>query len=284
MASNDKLIFGPPSSQWIYDRATKTYDLTHSTDADQHPAPPSPTPSLRMALTHGPANTSVLLSPARTALVIIDMQNFFLHPTCRAHPTGLAAVPPLLATIAHARKAGVQIVWLNWGLTDADLAALPAGVSRGFARRAIVAEDGQEVNAGLGVDLGEGKGRCLVAGEWNSAVYGPLGEEVREGDVCVAKNRMSGLWSGETELWRWLTEDEVGRGKRTLLFAGVNTDQCVLGTLTDAYNAGWDCVLLDDCSATGTPGAREVCLYNVGVSCGFVFSLLRTWSPFAFSD
>jgi len=51
----------------------------------------------------------------------------------------------------------------------------------------------------------------------------------------------------------------------------VNTDQCVLGTLTDAYNNGWDCVLIDDaCGTTTELGAREVCLYNIANSYGFV--------------
>ncbi len=110
-----------------------------------------------------------------------------------------------------------------------------------------------------------------MAGEWNSAVYGPLETEAaaHEGeDARCAKNRMSGLWTPSQPLWRRLEAD----GKRTLLFAGVNTDQCVLGTLVDAYNAGWDCVLVDDCCGTPTPGARDVCLYNIRfVAFGFVF-------------
>lgn len=248
----DQLTFGPPGAQWIYDRASKTYDLTHN----------KPTPSpLHIALTQGPPDTSLLLSPQQSALVIVDMQNFFLHPSCRAHPTGLAAVEPLLQTIAHCRKVGVQIVWVNWGLTDADLASMPAGVLRGFARAMIT---GDKPTAGLGVDLGNGQGRCLVAGEWNSEIYDPLLAAVKPEDVHVAKNRMSGLWTESQPLWQYLEGE--GKDKKTLLFAGVNTDQCVLGTLTNAYNAGWDCVMVEDCCATGTPGATEVCLYNVGVS------------------
>lgn len=250
----DKLTFGPPGSQWIYDRTSRTYDLTHDT--------PTPSP-LHIALTQGPPNTTLLLSPQQSALVIVDMQNFFLHPSCRLHPTGLAAVEPLLKTIAHCRKVGVQIIWLNWGLTDADLATMPAGVLRGFARAMI---NGDKPAAGLGVDLGAGQGRCLVAGAWNSEIYEPLAAAaVQPEDVHCAKNRMSGLWSEDQPLWKYLVS-EAGRDKKTLLFAGVNTDQCVLGTLTNAYNAGWDCVMIEDCCATGTPGATEVCLYNIGVS------------------
>lgn len=145
-------------------------------------------------------------------------------------------------------------------------------MQRSFSRSLITPEpDPSKVvrRTGLGADLGQGRGRCLCKGEWNSAVYGPLADEVRldeegrGGDVWCDKNRMSGLWSEDQPLWKELTG---GGGKRTLLFAGVNTDQCVLGTLGDAYNNGWDCVLLEDCCATTSPGAREVCLYNVAVS------------------
>ena len=141
---------------------------------------------------------------------------------------------------------------------------LPAGVSRGFARSLIVAEpDGTPVRAGLGADLGDGKGRCLMAGEWNSAVYEPLAAAaVRPEDVHCAKNRMSGMWTPSQPLWQELE----ARGLRTVFFTGVNTDQCVLGTLADAYNAGWDCVMVEDCAATLTPGGREVCLRNISVS------------------
>ncbi|PSR94539.1 Isochorismatase-like protein [Coniella lustricola] len=285
MSSSSQLTFGPPDSQWIYDRVSRTYDLSRR-DLDGS-SPPQASQSI--ALTQGPADTSIVIAPAATALVVIDMQNFFLHPSCRAHPTGLEAVEPLLKTIAHCRRTGVQVIWLNWGLTEDDLAKMPAGVLRGFAKAVIAAGDasGNEANkneeeekviqslpavvakSGLGVDLGDGKGRCLVAGEWNTQLYEPLADVVDDGkDIHCAKNRMSGLWCEAQPLWEHLTTRSTKT--TTLLFAGVNTDQCVLGTLTDAYNAGWDCVLVEDCCATTTKGAKEVCSANVGNNYGFV--------------
>lgn len=262
--SSEKLTFGPPGEQWTYDKQTNTYDLTRGSS-------PTITP-LSISLTHGVPGANLLLDPTRTALVVVDMQNFFLHPSCRDHPAGLASVPPLLSTIAACRSAGVRVIWLNWGLTDGDLASMPAGVLHGFARAMVTGAHGRGPATGLGVDLGGGKGRCLVAGEWNSEIYGALveGGAVSPADVHCAKSRMSGLWSEGQPLWRHLSEVD-GRGRKrtaTVLFAGVNTDQCVLGTLADAYNAGWDCVMVEDCCATTTEGAREVCLSNVSVSAG----------------
>ncbi|KAJ9131983.1 Isochorismatase [Pleurostoma richardsiae] len=263
----DTMTFGPAGDQWTYSRRTRTYDLTRGRSSAEG------RPSLTIGTTQGPAGTSIAVDPAASALVVVDMQNFFLHPDCRDHPAGLAAVEPTIRVVEKCREAGIKIIWLNWGLTDADLASMPAGVQRGFARALIDADPAAAPAdpppcGGLGADLGRGQGRCLMAGEWNSAVYGALGTHVRPdlGDAACAKNRMSGLWSPAQPLWR-----ELERGAtRTLLFAGVNTDQCVLGTLADAYGAGWDCVMVEDCCATTTEAGREVCLYNVSMNYGFV--------------
>ncbi|OBZ79485.1 hypothetical protein A0H81_01071 [Grifola frondosa] len=50
-------------------------------------------------------------------------------------------------------------------------------------------------------------------------------------DVWIHKNRMSGLWGPQSALDLYLQE----MGITTLFFAGVNADQCVLGTLVDSY-------------------------------------------------
>lgn len=78
---------------------------------------------------------------------------------------------------------------------------------------------------------------------------------------------MSGLWGSSTELDSFLQRE----GITTLLFGGMNTDQCVGGTLTDVFNKGYDCILLRDGVGTGPLfGASEVWEYNVMNSYGFV--------------
>jgi len=83
---------------------------------------------------------------------------------------------------------------------------------------------------------------------------------------------MSGLWGYQTALDLFLAEN----GITTLLFAGVNTDQCVLGTLVDAYFRGYDCIVLEDGTATTSPeGGFENVIYNAGNSYGFVTDTKR---------
>ncbi|KAI7606331.1 hypothetical protein KC346_g10596, partial [Hortaea werneckii] len=110
--------------------------------------------------------------------------------------------------------------------------------------------------------------RCLFKGTWNAEIYDPLLPYTTPEDVRFDKARMSGLWSPELPMHKWLRES----GKKTLLFAGVNTDQCLLGTLTDAYSWGWDCILIGDCAGTMTDvmGTKEVCDYNIATNMGFV--------------
>jgi nicotinamidase-related amidase len=140
---------------------------------------------------------------------------------------------------------------------------LPASVRRGFMKDKIQSTTTLiRPYTGLGSDLGDGKGRCLFAGSWNADIYPPLKAHVQPSDLHCAKNRMSGLWTPDQPLWKTLK----AKNKNTILFTGVNTDQCVLGTLVDGYNAGWNCILVDDCCGTTTVGGKEVSFHNIAVS------------------
>lgn len=209
-----------------------------------------------------------MIDPAKSLLVIIDMQNYFVHPSIRDHSEGLKTVEPLLKVIAKCRKEGIQVCWLNWGITDDDMRAMPPAVTRGFSR-AMIKERGHGWHVGLGAMMPNDQGgeRCLFKGTWNADIYDPLKPFMAEDDVRFDKARMSGLWSPELPMHKWLRDSD----KKTLVFAGVNTDQCLLGTLTDAYSWGWDCILIGDCAATMTGlGAQAVCDYNIATNMGFV--------------
>ncbi|KAI0141619.1 isochorismatase [Xylariaceae sp. FL1272] len=253
------LTFGPPGRGTLYTWASRTFDLTRAGDAGAN------TWKFRLSTTHGAADTSVDIDPAHTALIVVDMQNIFLDPKCYDNPTGVAAIEPLIGVITRCRALGIEVIWLNWGLTEEDLANMPASVLRGFAASRI-AQTANPLGAGLGEDLGEGMGRLLTAGSWNAEIIPRLVAVAEPVDVHCAKNRISGMWTSTQPLWQHLEKS----GKTTLLFSGVNTDECVQGTLFDAYNAGWDCILLDDCCGTTTPNGHSTTLYNVAVYYGFV--------------
>lgn len=61
-----------------------------------------------METSQGIPSTFITVAPSLSALVVVDMQNYFLHPSCRDHPTGLAAVEPTLKVIQKCREIGMQ--------------------------------------------------------------------------------------------------------------------------------------------------------------------------------
>lgn len=92
------LTFGPPGDEWHYDRPSRTYNLTRGRS-----------PAWTVGTTQGPVETFISVAPHSTALVIVDMQNYFLHPSCRDHPAGLAAVGKTMRTIEKCRELGIQV-------------------------------------------------------------------------------------------------------------------------------------------------------------------------------
>lgn len=256
-AAFDPVLFGGDENQWIYLPDTKRFDLSRGS-----------TNKLIIDADDGVANhRGCMIDPENTVLVVIDMQNFFIHPDCRNHVGGIAAVQPTLKVMERCRHEGIQIAFLNWGINERDLRVMPPAVQRGFCQKRA-AQSGHGWHVGLGSELPNGQGRCLWKGSWNAQLYDPIHEASRpEKDFFFDKNRPSGMWSSEEPLHRYLRES----GKKTILFAGVNTDQCVLGTITDSYSNGFDCILISDCAGTMTDfAAKELCEYNVKTNYGFV--------------
>lgn len=318
MSDRRKAILGSASSFWLYDSETG-FDLTHPPAADApliYPRVPLQTTTSKIAV-----------DPAKCALVIIDMQNFFLSPNLGKpkDSKGIKACDQLLKhAIPACRKAGIRIIWCNWGLTQHEIDHMPPATLRafGFSTVPYDSEVHHQVNGetavdyhginqgaeetakqqkmsaptgkdprlyrGLGSEIGPVKlddgstveaGRLLMRDQWNSALYAPMEAARQEGlkdglrreDVWIHKNRMSGLWGDKTMLTEYLEAE----GIRTLFHAGVNTDQCVGGTLQDAFTKGYDCLLLSDGSATTTPDANggQACVeFNTAKTWGFTLS------------
>ncbi|WP_043879631.1 cysteine hydrolase family protein [Azorhizobium caulinodans] len=179
---------------------------------------------------------------ARTALVIVDMQNDFLHPDGWFPRLGvdaaplLAIVPRLKALAAAARAAGLPVIFVNWGVRAdrAELSAPLLAKAGASGRRPV-----------YGDPSASGRGRILVEGDWGAATIDALAPE--RGDLVVHKHRLSGFHDNEF--------DSIlrNRGIDTLLFSGVNIDRCVFSTLCDASFRGYGCLLVEDACATVSP-------------------------------
>ncbi len=197
---------------------------------------------------------------ARAAIVVIDMQNDFCDPGGWLAGIGVdvtparTPIPALQALLPAWRAAGAPVLWVNWGNRPDKMNLSPSLLH-------VYKPDG--TGAGLGDPLPHNASRVLEQGSWGAAITAGL--EAAPGDLHVAKYRMSGFW--DTPLDSILRNLDV----RTVLFAGVNIDQCVMATLQDANFLGYDCILVEDACATTSPDfCTAATLYNVRQCFGFV--------------
>lgn len=294
-------IGGDPTNFWTYEPDSGIIDLSRRSGSKQ---------LINLETT----TRTTCIDPEKSALLLIDLQNFFLNPAVRPRvgdkptPAEDATRALLSAGIPAARYHGIRIIWLCWGLTDDDLTSMPPAAIRSFgcydtppsgkghvgekhilpSAPNMIRTKNPALYKGLGEDLGVVElsdnntvpgGRVLMRDSWNAALFDPFGEEYKSSqhipsdnvrskpDVLFHKNRMSGLWGSGSDLESFLQHEKI----TTLLFGGVNTDQCVGSTLTDAFSKGYDCILLRDGVGTGTPfGASEVWEWNVMNCWGFV--------------
>jgi nicotinamidase-related amidase len=219
----------------------------------RQPAPPRP-------ITVQADSKLVTLDLARTAIIIVDMQNDFCHPDGWLAHLGVDIAPartpiaPLRHLLPVLRRHDVPVIWVNWGNRPDRLNLSPALLH-------VYKPSGAGV--GLGDALPGSGAKVLERGSWSAAIIDELTAD--PSDIQVAKYRMSGFQ--DTEL------DSILRnlGVTTLMFAGINADQCVLCTLQDANFRGYDCLLVEDCTATTSPDyCLAATLYNVRQCFGFV--------------
>jgi ureidoacrylate peracid hydrolase len=207
-----------------------------------------------------PAQSQALtIDLARTAIIVIDMQNDFCTKGGWLDHIGVdvtathRAIAPLAALLPKLRQAGCPVIWVNWGNRPDRLNLSPA-------LEHVYKPSGEGV--GLGDPVPGSNGAVLEKGSWGAAIIDALAPH--PADIHVDKFRMSGFWDTPLEaILRNL-------GITTLLFGGVNADQCVLATLMDANFLGYDTIMLEDCSATTSPDfCWEATLYNVRQCFGF---------------
>ncbi len=204
----------------------------------------------------------------RTAMIVIDMQNDFCAKGGWVDHLGVDYTPdrkpiaPLQRLLPALRRAGVPIIWVNWG-NRPDLMNMPPNQLH------LYKPTGEGI--GLGEPLPGSGAHVLEKDSWAAAVVDELQPEA--GDIRVDKYRISGFW--DTPL------DSILRnlGTKTIMFAGVNTDQCVLHSLTDANFLGYGCLLVEDCCATTSPDyCTEATIFNVKKCFGFVTNSLHVLS------
>ena len=200
------------------------------------------------------------LKPARTALLVIDMQRDFLAPEGYAAQAGLD-IAPLVATIRPigklltvGRAARLLIVHTREGHLPDLSDCPPYKLER--SRRA-------------GAEIGSKGplGRLLVRGEVGHDFVDAL--RPLDQEIVIDKPGYSAF--AHTGLQQVLTKRSI----ETLILTGVTTEVCVSSTLRAAIDLGYRCITVSDACASGDPILHKAALAMIGVE-GGIFGEVAT--------
>ena len=106
-----------------------------------------------------------------------------------------------------------------------------------------------------------------VRGTWDAETIDEI--KPANSDHVVIKRRDSAFQ--DTELRVWLQSE----GINTLIICGVDTSICVETSLRDAFNIGYDVILISDATASGTSKHYETTLERVRDYYGLVMTVER---------
>lgn len=146
---------------------------------------------------------------SRTALLVIDMQNSFLHPDGEnTYPSAQEVVAPVQELIAAAHAAKIVVVHVadrhRDGFEDFEQKYLP---------------------------------KHCVSGGFNAEFHEGFGPHGLDNEILIVKRRYSAFFA--TELALFLNEQRIER----VVICGVKTNVCVRATAQDAFAHGFDVVV-----------------------------------------
>ncbi|MGG1877989.1 MULTISPECIES: cysteine hydrolase family protein [Paenibacillus] len=186
--------------------------------------------------------------PARTAVIIIDMQNDFCAPGGFGERLGndvtpaRRIIPAVQAVLAAARAAGLTVMHTREGHLP-DLSDCPPAKL----------ERSRKQGAGIG-DPGP-MGRILVRGEIGHDIIPEL--YPTEGEPVIDKPGKGAFYA--TNLQDLLEARRI----EYLVLCGVTTHVCVHTTLREANDRGYRCLVLEDATAAFDPADHEAALHMV---------------------
>ncbi|TVP73611.1 MAG: cysteine hydrolase [Rhodobacteraceae bacterium] len=182
--------------------------------------------------------------PARTALIVIDMQRDFIENGGFGEALGndvrplQAIVPRVARLIETARGAGLAVIHTR-ECHAPDLSDCPPAKRLRGKPSARIGDDGP-------------MGRILIAGEPGADIVPEL--RPLPGETVIDKPGKGAFYA--TPLMEVLT----GLGITTLLFAGVTTEVCVQTTMREANDRGFEALLVEDATESYFPEFKSATL------------------------
>ncbi len=182
------------------------------------------------------------VDPARTAVVMIDMQRDFLQPGGFGETLGndvsllARAIAPAQKLLSAARRLGMLIVHTREGHRPDLSDAPPAKVERG--------------SPSLRIGAPGPMGRILIRGEEGHDIIPELAPAA--GEPVVDKPGKGAFYA--TDLQSILQN----RGIANLIVGGVTTEVCVHTTVREANDRGYRCIVASDACGSYFPEFHEM--------------------------
>lgn len=172
--------------------------------------------------------TDLTLDPARTAVVVIDLQKGIVANTTHPHPAA-TVVANTVRILRAARAAGVTVILVHVG-----------GAPDGRDRLHPVAD--------------EVRPAVPLPPDWSDLIPDL---EWAPGDLVILKRQWGAFYGTDLEL------QLRRRGLDTIILCGIATEYGVESTARDAYERGFQQVFVQDATGSLGPHAHEHCLTRI---------------------
>ncbi len=194
----------------------------------------------RVVARRGAAHPFATLDPARTALVVIDMQVGFMDPVIghAACPAAHGIVPNINRLAASVRQAGGGVFWIQNTYDESWLVMQAMATPEGRRRRAA----------------------SMAAGAPGHALWPTL--DVQPADETLRKTRFSAFFPGSSDLPTRLR----ARGFDTVLMTGTVTNVCCESSARDAMMDNFRVVMVSDANAAMTQAEHDASLVALYLS------------------
>jgi len=201
----------------------------------------------------------ILVDLARTALLVVDMQNAFAHKGGYFDLVGLDITPiqriiePCRKVIHAAHATGIKIIYLQMGCSPDLSDKGPPDSPSSIKSRVLSMMKGHP----------EWKDKFYIYGTWGAEIIEEL--KPREGDIVVKKQKHDGFIGTNLDIiLRTL-------GARYLFFVGAATNICVESTLRHAFSLDYFPILVSDAvSQMGSNITQDATILNVQSTFGWV--------------
>ncbi len=196
-------------------------------------------------------------STLRPALLVIDVQNGYVSKGGSYDKLGMdtsnyrAVVPKIRELIDLCREVGIPIFYT-------ESVREPSGIDLLTRVHRILPKSREERIRKVPI---------CVRGTWDAQTINEL--KPTDADHVIIKRRDSAFQ--DTEINAWLR----ALGINTIIFAGVDTSICVETSLRDAFNQGYDVILISDATASGNKEHYTTTLQRIRDYYGVVMDFER---------